>query len=50
MKKGNKRRHPSMIRSRIKKRYAGKLPSKVVTDPFTRRKFYYNQNGRMVEV
>lgn len=41
---------PSLLRSKIKKKYKGRLPTKVMTDPFARKKIYYNKNGRAVVV
>lgn len=37
----------SLLRSKIKKQYAGRLPSPVMTDPFVGR-MYYNRNGRAI--
>ena len=41
---------PSMIRSRNKKRYKGKLPTQPIFDPFIGKKVYINKNGRYVVV
>lgn len=43
----NKKLTPSMMRSRIKKQYAGRLPSRIMVDPFVGR-MYYNKNGRAI--
>ena len=37
-----------MYRSKVKKRYRGRLPTAEMTDPFIGT-FYYNKNGRIVK-
>ena len=50
MKKSFKARtSPSMLRSKIKKHYKGKLPTPVMRDPFVGL-MYYNKNGRAIKV
>lgn len=48
MNKGRKRMHPSMLRSRRKKRL--RLPTRPLLDPFLMKNIYTNRKGRRVVI